>query len=252
LRGRWADARGHNSQADIGFSSLVLQVEIDNTHTETDAAAVQQPEDLLLAAVMLLAETIDMRDPSTARHARLVGRFARETATVLGVSPEHVERIHAAGVLHDLGKIGIADAILHKPGPLTDREWVEVGRHPDIGAQILESAGMHDLASWVRQHHERIDAEGYPMGVGGANISLEARILAVADAYEAMIADRPYRDGLPSEAAREELLRCAGTQFDPVVVDAFLAAVGHEASASGRGTEVSDTCRRDARMRVVA
>ena len=178
-----------------------------------------------LAAMLLLAEALDMRDPSTARHSYTVGRFARATAIGLGLPPDRVERIHAAGVLHDLGKVGITDAILQKPGPLTDAEWAEMKRHPRIGAQILRHAGMPDLAAWVGSHHERIDGLGYPSGLSGEEISLEARILAVADAYEAMIAERCYRPAISEAAARAELLRCAGTQFDPAVVDAFLRAL---------------------------
>jgi HD-GYP domain-containing protein (c-di-GMP phosphodiesterase class II) len=97
--------------------------------------------------------------------------------------------------------------------------------HPEVGARILEHAGMRDIAAWVRAHHERVDGAGYPHGLRGLAIPLEARILAVADSYEAMIADRPYRAGMPPEQAREELLRCAGTQFDPNVVSAFLRAL---------------------------
>lgn len=185
----------------------------------------QQSHELRLAAVLLLAETLDMRDPSTARHARTVGRFASETAAALGLPDERVERIQAAGVLHDLGKLGIADAILHKPGPLTDEEWREMRRHPEVGARILEHAGLRDIARWVGQHHERIDGQGYPLGLAGEEISLEARILAVADAYEAMISDRPYRTGMSVEDARGELLRCRGTQFDQRVVEAFLGTL---------------------------
>jgi diguanylate cyclase (GGDEF)-like protein len=178
-----------------------------------------------LAAMLLLAEALDMRDPSTARHSYTVGRYARATAIALGLPPERVDRIHSAGVLHDLGKVGISDAILHKPGPLTESEWVEMKKHPGIGAQILRHAGMADIAAWVGAHHERIDGLGYPSGLSGAAISLEARVLAVADAFEAMISDRCYRPAMPEEDARAELLRCAGTQFDPEVVDAFLRAV---------------------------
>jgi diguanylate cyclase (GGDEF)-like protein len=184
-----------------------------------------QSDELRLAAVMLLAETLDMRDAGTAEHSRTVGTFAKHTAAALGLPPDRIERIHAAGVLHDLGKLGIADAILHKPGALDDGEWKEIMRHPEIGARILEHAGMRDIAGWVRAHHERIDGGGYPRGIRGQQIPLEARILAVADAYEAMVADRPYRVGMPGAAAREELIRCSGTQFDPAVVDAFLAAL---------------------------
>jgi len=189
-----------------------------------DGVAGQSPE-LRLAAVMLLAETLDLRDPRTAQHSRTVGAYARHTAVALGLAADRVERIHAAGVLHDLGKLGIADAILHKPGALDDAEWKEIVRHPEIGARILEHAGMRDIARWVRAHHERVDGQGYPKAVSGEEIPLEARILAVADAYEAMIADRPYRAGMPAATACAELIRCAGTQFDPAVVDAFMASL---------------------------
>jgi diguanylate cyclase (GGDEF)-like protein len=189
-----------------------------------DGAPDQSPE-LRLAAVMLLAETLDLRDAGTAQHSRTVGAHARHAALALGLSPERVERIHAAGVLHDLGKLGIADAILHKAGALDDAEWKEILRHPEIGARILEHAGLVDIAAWVRAHHERVDGRGYPMGLSADAIPLEARILAVADAYEAMVADRPYRAGMPAADAREELIRCAGRQFDAQVVDAFLAAL---------------------------
>jgi diguanylate cyclase (GGDEF)-like protein len=181
----------------------------------------ETPE-LRLAAVMLLAETLDLRDAGTAEHSRTVGAFARDTAATLGLEPRRVARLHAAGVLHDLGKLGIADAILHKPGRLDEAEWREMRRHPEIGARILEHAGLADIAVWVRAHHERLDGRGYPLGLGEAEIPFEARILAVADAYEAMIAERPYRSGMPASDARAELLRGSGTQFDPDVVDAFL------------------------------
>jgi hypothetical protein len=184
----------------------------------------EAPE-LRLAAAMLLAETLDLRDAGTAEHSRTVGRFARDTAAALGLAPARVDRLQAAGVLHDLGKLGIADAILHKPGALTGAEWNEMTRHPEIGARILEHAGLRDIAAWVLAHHERLDGRGYPSGLAADEIPLEARILAVADAYEAMIADRPYRRGMPAAEARAELERCAGTQFDPMVVDAFLGTL---------------------------
>jgi diguanylate cyclase (GGDEF)-like protein len=181
-----------------------------------------QSSQLRLAAAMLLAEALDLRDPSTGRHSRTVGEYARQIAVRLGLGPERVERIHAAGVLHDLGKLGIADAILYKPAALDDSEWEEIKRHPEIGARILLHAGLTDIGQWVRAHHERIDGCGYPDRLSAAQIPLEARILAVADAYEAMIADRPYRAGMALDAARGELERCSDSQFDPAVVQAFL------------------------------
>jgi diguanylate cyclase (GGDEF)-like protein len=209
---------------------------LEQSLRDTASASIQdQSSELRLAAVMLLAETLDLRDPGTARHSGTVGVFARQTATELGLTPDRVERIHAAGVLHDLGKLGIADAILYKPAALDDAEWLEIKRHPEIGARILEHAGLHDIASWVRGHHERVDGRGYPDRLSGQEIALEARILAVADAYEAMIADRPYRAGMPPAAARQELEACVGTQFDPEVVSAFLATLDDDRGAPTAG-----------------
>jgi diguanylate cyclase (GGDEF)-like protein len=186
-----------------------------------------------LAAAMLLAETLDLRDVSTARHSQTVGRYAEGIARAIGLPEERVQRIRAAGVLHDIGKLGVADAVLQKPGALTDEEWADMRRHPELGARILDHANLRDISGWVLAHHERVDGRGYPHGLAGSAIPLEARILAVADAYEAMTADRPYRDALGHDAAREELERCAGSQFDPDVVAAFLRALA--ASSRGRG-----------------
>jgi diguanylate cyclase (GGDEF)-like protein len=201
------------------------QVERD---TRQFAAMREQSRELRLAAVMLLAEALDVRDAGTAAHSQIVGAFARDTAAALGLPPERVEQVHAAGVVHDLGKLGIADAIIYKPAALDEQEWREMRRHPEIGARILEHAGLDEIAAWVRSHHERVDGAGYPAGLSADEIPLEARILAVADAYEAMIADRPYRAGSSTEEACAELVRCAGSQFDPAVVDAFLTVLGRE------------------------
>lgn len=178
-----------------------------------------------LAAAMLLAETLDLRDPATARHALTVGRLAEQTGRHLGWSAERVERIRAAGILHDIGKLGIPDAILLKPGTLDRAEWHEIRRHPEIGARILEHANLGDIARWVRAHHERVDGNGYPSGLAGASIPAEARVLAVVDAYEAMTSDRPYRASIGAAAAEAELRRAAGTQFDAEIVDALIAAL---------------------------
>lgn len=204
-------------------AGLALERALSDTNDHATQRA--QSGELLLAAVMLLAEAVDLRDAGTARHSRTVGMYARDTARALGLPEERQERIHAAGVLHDLGKVGIADAILLKPGSLSASEWQEMRRHPEIGAQMLEHAGMDDIARWVRAHHERLDGQGYPLGQCAEEIPLEARILAVADAYEAMTAERPYRAAMPADVARAELTRCTGTQFDPTVVSAFFAVL---------------------------
>jgi|SRR5579884_52063 len=230
------------SEADIGVLMAVTDhagLALDQIH-RGGGVAHEGSAELRLAAVMLLAETLDLRDPSTALHSRTVGQLARQTAVALGLPPAHVDRIQAAGVLHDLGKLGIADAILHKAGPLDDAEWREMRRHPEVGARILEHAGMLDIARWVRAHHERIDGRGYPEGISDHEILLEAKILAVADAYEAMVSDRPYRAGMSHDSARDELVRCAGTQFDPDVVAAFLRALEH-ASDGGEADAALET-----------
>jgi diguanylate cyclase (GGDEF)-like protein len=207
-------------------------------HAQRESEAVrQESQELRLAAVLLLAETLDMRDPCTAKHARTVGQLARQTAAELGFEPTRVERVRSAGVLHDVGKLGIADAILHKSGALDETEWRETRRHPVVGARILEHAGLHDLALWVGQHHERFDGSGYPQGLRGEQIAVEARILAVADAYEAMTADRPYRAGMSAIEAREELVRCSGSQFDPLVVEAFLRSLERGAELAPEALE---------------
>jgi diguanylate cyclase (GGDEF)-like protein/putative nucleotidyltransferase with HDIG domain len=200
-------------------------------HAETLEALLGTLEDAggaareQLAAAMLLAETLDLRDVGTARHSQTVGRYAEGIARALGLPNDRVERIRAAGVLHDIGKLGVADAVLKKPGALTDEEWVEMRRHPELGARILDHANLRDISGWVLAHHERIDGRGYPHGLAGDEIPLEARILAVADAYEAMTADRAYRAALGHDAAQEELRAGSGTQFDPAVVEAFLAVL---------------------------
>jgi diguanylate cyclase (GGDEF)-like protein len=206
-------------------------------HAETLEALLGSLEDdggnEQLAAAMLLAETLDLRDVSTARHSQTVGRYAEGIARAIGLPEERVQRIRAAGVLHDIGKLGVADAVLQKPGALTDDEWADMRRHPELGARILDHANLRDISGWVLAHHERIDGRGYPHRLAGEAIPLEARILAVADAYEAMTADRPYRDALGHDAARAELEQCAGSQFDPDVVAAFLRALSARARRRG-------------------
>jgi diguanylate cyclase (GGDEF)-like protein len=178
-----------------------------------------------LATLLSLAEALDLRDTGTAAHSRTVGRYCGLIAKELELSAERVKRIEVAGVLHDIGKIGLPDAILQKPGRLGRNELAEIRTHPEIGAQVLSGRGLEDLRGWVLTHHERPDGKGYPGGLTDADIPLEAKILAVADAYEAMTADRVYRERLGAKAARSELLRCAGSQFDPRVVAAFMAVL---------------------------
>ena len=182
----------------------------------------QAGEELQLATVIALAEALDIRDTGTGQHSHTVGRYAEMMARELGLAEERVERVRLAGLLHDIGKIGISDGVLSKPGPLDADEWQEMRTHPEIGARLLSRAEFEDLRAWILAHHERPDGLGYPYKLSGDQIPLEARILAVADAYEAMTADRCYRPALGESAARAELEAGAGTQFDAPVVAAFL------------------------------
>ncbi|GAC1436141.1 MAG: hypothetical protein NVSMB51_06860 [Solirubrobacteraceae bacterium] len=181
------------------------------------AALVEQ-----LPAVLVLAETLDLRDSGTSLHSQTVGRYAEAIALQLGLDPAHVERVRLAGLLHDVGKIGVADHILRKAGPLTETEWQEMRKHPELGARIIAGANLDDISGWVLAHHERPDGRGYPAGLRGEEIPLESRILAVADSFEAMTSDRVYRPGIGVERAREELRLQAGAQFDAGVVTALL------------------------------
>jgi putative nucleotidyltransferase with HDIG domain len=185
--------------------------------------------ELQLATVIALAEALDVRDTGTGQHSHTVGRYAELMARELRFEEERVERMHLAGVLHDIGKIGISDRVLSKPGPLDADEWQEMYTHPEIGARLLSRPEFDDLSAWILAHHERPDGLGYPFGLSGDDIPVEAHILAVADAYEAMTADRVYRPALGAEGARAELQAGAGSQFDPKIVSAFLKALdaGH-------------------------
>jgi putative nucleotidyltransferase with HDIG domain len=180
--------------------------------------------------VLALAEVIDIRDSGTAAHSETVGRMAGSIARELGLPADVVERVRFGGIVHDVGKIGIPDSVLRKPGWLSEEDWAEMRRHPEIGARILRGANMDDIGEWVLAHHERPDGQGYPNGLEGTSIPLEARILAVADAYEAMTSDRVYRPAMAPAAAREELRRCSGSQFDPRVVEAFLTVLQRDAA----------------------
>ena len=181
--------------------------------------------ELQLATVIALAEALDIRDTGTGRHSQTVGRYAELMARSLGFDEDHVERVRLAGVLHDIGKIGISDRVLSKPGPLDPEEWKEMYTHPEIGARLLSPPEFDDLRQWILAHHERPDGLGYPRSLRDDEIPVEAKILAVADAYEAMTSDRVYRPALGETSARAELEAGSGTQFDGEVVRAFLAAL---------------------------
>ena len=172
-------------------------------------------------AAASLAKAVDARDTYTGSHSTRVAELSAWIAHRLGLDREQIELTRLAGSLHDLGKLAIPEEILRKPGPLTDPERLVLQRHPEIGHRMLENLGVDPVAEWVLHHHERWDGTGYPERLRGEEIPLGARIIFVADAYDAMTSDRAYRGRLTPREAIEELERCSGTQFDPEIVAAF-------------------------------
>jgi diguanylate cyclase (GGDEF)-like protein/putative nucleotidyltransferase with HDIG domain len=177
-------------------------------------------------AAASLARAVDARDVYTGSHSQRVADLAARTALRLGLPEEEVELTRLAASLHDLGKLAIPEEILRKPGPLTDPERMVLERHPQIGFRMLESLGVDPVADWVLHHHERWDGSGYPDGLPGDEIPLGARIIFVADAYDAMTSERVYRRRVDPDQAIAELRRCAGSQFDPGIVNALADELG--------------------------
>ncbi|MDJ0665603.1 MAG: HD-GYP domain-containing protein [Acidimicrobiia bacterium] len=165
-------------------------------------------------------------DPDLAAHGKRTGRLAADIAEKMRLEPDRIERLQAAAHLHDIGKIFISRKILDKPGPLDAAEWEELRHHPMMGYQLVRGSVPEEVAMVVLTHHERFDGTGYPHGVPGNRIPLEARILQVADAFDAITSERPYQPSLPVEYALNEMVRWSGTQFDPSVVEAIVDLAG--------------------------
>ena len=184
-------------------------------HAEVERKT-KEVEGLSLHVVHTLADAIDAKDTYTKGHSGRVADYSKEIAKRFGYSYEQQEEIYMMGLLHDVGKIGVPDTVINKPGKLTDEEYEIIKTHPRKGAKILQNiVEMPKLVTGARWHHERFDGRGYPDGLAGEDIPEEARIIAVADAYDAMTSHRSYRDVIPQEVVKSEFERCSGTQFDP-------------------------------------
>lgn len=182
--------------------------------------SLQDSSDIALEA---LVTALDAREHETQAHSKRVGEYTIHLARIMGIEPHLLSDIGRGAMLHDIGKIGVADSILLRPTKLTDENWTEMRKHPQIGCWILRGIdGLKFASEIVLAHHERYDGTGYPRGLKGESIPLGARIFSVVDCLDAMITDRPYRAATNYEAAREEIIRCSGTQFDPEVVKHFL------------------------------
>ncbi len=177
-----------------------------------------------------LGRAVDARDRRLFQHSEMVAEISSLLAQAHGLTPRQTTMVHMAAHLHDVGKIGIPDHILHKPGPLSPEEWAIMRQHPRMGADILRPVhlfrGSPGVCEIVLAHHERFDGKGYPHGLAGSAIPLGARIVAVADAFSAMTEERPYRTSLTMDQAVEEIVRNSGTMFDPCVVKDFLSLRG--------------------------
>lgn len=187
----------------------------NDLHAEVERKT-KEIEGLSLHVVHTLADAIDAKDAYTKGHSGRVADYSREIAKRAGYSFERQEEIYMMGLLHDVGKIGVPDAVINKPGRLTDEEFEKIKTHPVRGDKILRNIEeMPKLAIGARWHHERFDGRGYPDGLSGEEIPEEARIIAVADAYDAMTSNRSYRGFIPQDVVKEELEKGSGTQFDP-------------------------------------
>ena len=203
---------------------------------EAALADLREAHDAVVGALVGL---LDMRDHETEGHSQRVAALSVRVGEALGLAPAELNELHRGALLHDIGKVGVADAVLRKAGPLTPAEWAQMRRHPELGARILRGIpSLARAAEVVLQHHEWYDGSGYPAGLRADGISLGARIFAVADAFDAMTSARPYRPALDRAAALAELARLRGQQFDPAVVDAFLAvAADAQLAGAATGTE---------------
>jgi diguanylate cyclase (GGDEF)-like protein/putative nucleotidyltransferase with HDIG domain len=210
--------------------TVVNELRQKNTALEESAIEISTLNEELL---ITLAEVIDMRDPFVLGHAKHVSRYAVAIGTELGMEKEKIEDLRKAALLHDIGKIGVSEAILLKPGKLTADEYAVVKQHPKLGADTISNCHtLQNIVPMVLHHHERFDGQGYPNRLKGEEIPIEARIMALADAVEAMAADRPYRRGLGKMDILKEIQTNAGTQFDPMVVNAFLKVLRKEGEST--------------------
>lgn len=215
-------------------------VRLQNDLTAEVYRKTMENQRLSLQIVKTLAETIDAKDTYTNGHSGRVAEYSREIARRFGYDPEAQSKIYMMGLLHDVGKIGIPDAIINKPGKLTDEEYAVMRAHPEMGAKILSAVkDMPELVTGARYHHERFDGKGYPDGLSGKDIPEQARMIAVADAYDAMSSKRSYRDSLSQDVVRAEVIKGRGTQFDPVFADIMLAMIDEDTDYNMREKDIA-------------
>ena len=216
---------------DLAFLDVLADLLADHLERSQGLADRHRAQNEFTALAALLA-ALDARDHYTGAHSEAVVELSREVAGSLGLDPSEMEAVAHVALLHDLGKVGIPDAVLQKPEALTDSEWELMREHPGIGARIVAAIEpLAHLAPAVRAEHERFDGLGYPDGLRGEEVPIAARITLACDAYHAMVSDRPYRAALGHERACRELAENAGGQFDPAVIAALLDVLGSRSPA---------------------
>ena len=205
-----------------------LQIEVKKQTKEAEERR-EKVERLSEQVILAFAKTIDAKDAYTNGHSERVADYSREIAKRMGMSKQEQQEIYCMGLLHDIGKIGIPNAIINKAGKLTDEEYMIIKKHPEIGAEILTTISeLPDISIGAKYHHEKYDGTGYPDKIEGESIPFLARIIGIADAYDAMTSKRSYRDALPQQVVREEIKKGRGTQFDPKCADIMLKIIDED------------------------
>ena len=233
-------AASEGERLDLDFSAVLVFLEIVKTNVAeafplAPGKRFQNPERATNGVIEGVLAMLKARDEATCAHSQATGAWCRRLSEAMGLPATTTDVIVKAGVLHDIGKIATPDAILFKEGPLTDGEWDVMQKHAEFGADILaELPALASFAPIVRAHHERWDGKGYPYGLKGEQIPFEARVVAVADAFHAMISNRPYRPAIAQREAMEILREGRGTQWDAEVVDAMIAMLDAPRTAAGR------------------
>jgi HD-GYP domain-containing protein (c-di-GMP phosphodiesterase class II) len=214
-----------NELGQLAGNFNVMAAEIEQ-YVSSLRQALRENEELLVDSIRALAAAIDAKNPYTRGHSERVSQYSVTLAKYLGLSPDEVKRVEISALLHDVGKIGIEDAILTKPGTLTDAEFDAMRDHPVKGAVIVSPIRhLRDILPGIKSHHENWNGEGYPDGLAGEDIPLVARIIAAADVFDAMTTTRPYQDAMTLEYVFKRMRELAGQRLDPKVVDAFFVAV---------------------------
>lgn len=224
------------------MGSFLLQTSVQEQDSLRIKQAEEQVATLRNSLICAFSQLLDLKDLNTGVHSTRLAEWGMRVGGELGLDESHLQNLEVAALLHDIGKVGIPDSILRKPGKLNEEEYALMKKHPEYGWVVLRMLpGFERAALDILHHHEMFDGKGYPAGLRGAEIPIVSRIVSVIDAFDAMVSSRPYRQGLPHEEAVRRLILSSGTQFDPVVVQCFVSFAQSEMANvfAAAGTSVS-------------